>query len=163
MTFRRYQESASREYAVSGIHLDVRPPRPAFLREQGYSIVPDQFLTSGVIHVFVAQTLGYDIDRHRTGGVSLGPHPRRSNRPANRHFIVFLGLRDAGRHTLAHEYAHHLTLDTQRSATVARNFWADLRIDWLLWRQRRGNPVEAFRACAGSEFARLAPESSLLA
>jgi hypothetical protein len=152
--FHRRQQSASREFAASGIAFELRTPRPAFLRQQGHSIIPDRFLAPGAINVFVTYVLGYDIDRHRTGGVSLGPHPQRSNKPANPHFIVFLGLRDAGRHTLAHEYAHHFLLDTQRQATSARNFWSDLRIDWLLWRQRGGASIHAFLACRNSPFAR---------
>jgi hypothetical protein len=159
--FHRRQQSASREYAASGITFELRPAQPAFLREQGHSIIPDRFLSAGAINVFVTDALGYDIDRHRTGGVSIGPHPQRSNKPANRHFIVFLGLRDAGEHTLAHEYAHHFLLDTQRQATAARNFWSDLHIDWLLWRQRRGASIQAFLACRNSPFARPAVRGTL--
>ena len=58
-----------------------------------------------------------------------------------------------------HEYAHHFTLDTAGKSTVKGNFWADLRNDYWLWRQRRGTAIAEFRACAGAEWARLGTPS----
>jgi hypothetical protein len=153
--FRRYQERARREYAVSGIIFDLRALEGAYLRTQGYSEIPDRFLSRNAINLFVTATLAYDIDRDRTGGCSLGPRARRSGLTADPFYKTFLGLTDAGETTLVHEYAHHFTLDTLRNPTAVGNFWADLRNDYWLWRQRQGVPITAFRACARSEFARL--------
>jgi hypothetical protein len=108
-----------------------------------------------MINVFVTDSLGYDIDRDRTGGCSMGPRPRGPRFGGDPFFKIFLGLREAGESTLAHEYAHHFSLDTQRRPTSAGNFWADLRNDYWLWRQRHGVPILEFRACANSEWAKL--------
>ncbi len=153
--FRRYQDRARTEYAVSGIVFDLKVREGAYLRTQGYSEIPDRFLSRNAINLFVTATLAYDIDRDRTGGCSLGPRARRSGLPADPFYKTFLGLTNAGETTLVHEYAHHFTLDTLRNPTAVGNFWADLRNDYSLWRQRRGVPIAAFRACARSEFARL--------
>src|SRR6266496_5023654 len=68
--FWQYQETARREYTTSGIHFDVHVTEGAFLRKQGYSDIPDRFLLPKTINLFVTDTLGYDIDRDRTGGCS---------------------------------------------------------------------------------------------
>jgi hypothetical protein len=60
--FRAYQDEAGREYATSGIFFDIHWLEGAYLREQGYSDIPDKFLTPGMINLFVTDTLGYDID-----------------------------------------------------------------------------------------------------
>lgn len=152
--FRRYQEQARREYAVSGILFDVQFVEGAFLRKQGYSEIPERFLARKCINVFVTDRLGYDIDRDRTGGCSLGPAPRSPQSGGDPYYRTFLGLADAGEETLTHEYAHHFTCDTARRPTAAGNFWADLRNDYWLWRQRHGTPILEFRNCAGAEWAR---------
>jgi hypothetical protein len=153
--FKRYQENARREYATSGIFFDVKETPGAYLRQQGYSEIPDKFLVPKTINVFVTTSLGYDIDRDRTGGCSTGPRPRRPGFAPDPFYKVFLGLWDAGEKVLPHEYAHHFTLDTLRQSTVLRNSWADLRNDYWLWRQRHGVPIPQFRACATSEWAKV--------
>ena len=110
--FRRFQAKAAREYAVSGIRFDVRELQGAYSRQQGYSEIPDKFLMHGAINLFVTDTLGYDIDRDRTGGCSLGPIPPSRRSGGDPFYKTFLGLRDARDTTLPHEYAHHFTLDT---------------------------------------------------
>jgi hypothetical protein len=153
--FQRYQEKARREYSTSGIFFDVRETPGAYMRQQGYTEIPDKFLVPKTINVFVTASLGYDIDRERTGGQSIGPRPRRPGFAGDPFYKIFLGLRDAGEKALAHEYAHHFTLDTERQSTVLRNSWADLRNDYWLWRQRHGVPILQFRACANSEWAKV--------
>jgi hypothetical protein len=153
--FRSFQERARREYAASGIHFDVRVLEGAYVRQQGYSEIPAKFLARGVINLFVTDTLGYDIDRDRTGGGSMGPIPPSRRSGGDPFYKTFLGLRDARDTTLPHEYAHHFTLDTLRRPTAAGNLWADLRNDYWLWLQRRGVPVMEFRACSRAEWARL--------
>lgn len=152
--FRSYQERARREYATSGIYFDVHVLEGAYLRQQGYSEIPSKFLARGMINLFVTDTLGYDIDRDRTGGCSMGTRPPSLKSGGDPFYKTFLGLRDARGTTLPHEYAHHFTLDTRRNPTIVRNFWADLRNDYWLWLQRRGIPIREFRACARSEWAR---------
>jgi len=153
--FKTYQERARREYAVSGIHFQVEFVNGAYLRQQGYSEVPDKFLARRAINLFVTDTLGYDIDVDRTGGCSMGPRPWHGRFPGSRFYQTFLGLADASEGTLPHEYAHHFTLDTRRNPSLARNFWADLRNNYWLWLQRHGMAIYAFRACATAEWARL--------
>lgn len=153
--FRSYQDRAAKEYAVSGIGFDLRYTEGAYLRTQGYSEIPDKFLVRGTINLFVTDALGYDIDRDRTGGCSMGPRPRRPGVPPDPFYKSFVGLKDARGTTLPHEYAHHLTLDTRRNPTVTGNVWADLRNDYWLWRQRHGAAIEEFRRCVGSEWARM--------
>ncbi len=152
--FKQYQEKARREYAASGILFDVRYVEGAYLRTQGYSEIPEKFLARNTINLFVTDTLGYDIDRDRTGGCSTGPRPRGPRSAPDPFYKTFLGLRDARDTTLAHEYAHHFTLDTRRNPTMTGNLWADLRNDYWLWRQRHGTPILQFRACAHSEWAK---------
>ncbi|MGA2738253.1 MAG: hypothetical protein ABSG65_12500 [Bryobacteraceae bacterium] len=152
--FRRLQEQARREYANSGIRFDVRALEGAYLRQQGYSEIPEKFLARGTINLFVTDTLGYDIDRDRTGGCSMGPRPPSRRSGGDPFYKTFLGLREARDTTLPHEYAHHFTLDTQRNPTAAGNLWADLRNDYWLWLQRHGVRIAEFRACAKSEWAR---------
>lgn len=152
--FRSYQEKARREYAASGIHFDVRVLEGAYVRQQGYSEIPAQFLARGAINLFVTDTLGYDIDRDRTGGCSMGPRAPSRRSGGDPFYKTFLGLKDARDTTLPHEYAHHFTLDTQRRPTAAGNLWADLRNDYWLWLQRRGVSIPEFRACAHSLWAR---------
>lgn len=152
--FQRFQEVARREYATSSIFFDVRMVEGAYLRTQGYSEIPEKFLAPKTINLFVTDTLAYDVDRDRTGGCSIGPRPRRPEFPGDPFYKTFLGLRQARDTTLLHEYAHHFCLDTARSPTAAGNVWADLRNDYLLWRQRHGVPILQFRACANSEWAR---------
>jgi hypothetical protein len=154
--FRNFQEKARREYATSGIRFDVRVLEGAYLRQQGYSEIPEKFLARGTINLFVTDTLGYDIDRDRTGGCSMGPRPPSRRSGGDPYYKTFLGLRDARDTTLAHEYAHHFTLDTLRNPTAAANFRADLRNDYWLWLQRHGVPIMEFRACANAEWARQA-------
>jgi hypothetical protein len=155
--FHAYQERTRREYAVSGIQFDVQISEDAYLRQQGYSEIPDKFLVPDRLNLFVTSTLGYDIDRDRTGGCSMGPRPPSRRSGGDPTYKTFLGLKDARPTTLAHEYAHHFTLDTRHNPTAAANFWADLRNDYWLWRQRHGAPIPAFRACADSRWASLAP------
>lgn len=152
--FRSYQEKAQREFAISGIAFDVRFTDAAFLRKQGYSEIPDRFLSRNAINLFVTDTLGYDIDRDRTGGSSIGPRPRAPHVAPDPFYKTFLGLSQASDTTLEHEYAHHFTLDTKRNPTAAGNVWADLRNDYFLWRQRHGVAIPEFRACAAAEWAR---------
>jgi len=159
--FTGYQEKAARQYATSGIFFDIRVLEGAYLRQRGYSEIPDKFLAPGMINLFVTDTLGYDIDRDRTGGSSMGPRPRGPRIAADPFYKIFLGLKDARETTLPHEYAHHFTLDTRRSATMGANLWADLRNDYWLWRQRHGVPILEFRVCANSEWARLEGTASL--
>jgi hypothetical protein len=74
--FNSWQDTARRNYAVSGIRFDVHVLQGAYLRTQGYSEIPEKFLVPNMINLFVTDTLGYDIDEDRTGGVSIGPvHP----------------------------------------------------------------------------------------
>jgi hypothetical protein len=153
--FNRYQEETRREYATSGIFFDIKTSEGAYLRQQGYSEIPEKFLILRAINLLVTDSLGYDIDKDRTGGCSIGPRPRRPKFAADRFYKIFLGLRDAAETVLPHEYAHHFTLDTQRQPTVIRNSWADLRNDYWLWRQRHGVPISQFRACANSAWAKV--------
>jgi len=155
--FQRYQEKARREFATSGILFDVRTTQGAYLRQQGYSEIPEKFLTLKAINLFVTESLGYDIDKDRTGGCSIGPRPRRPGFAPDPFYKTFLGLKDSGENVLSHEYAHHFSLDTQRQPTVMRNSLADLRNDYWLWRQRHGVPIREFRACADSEWAKATP------
>jgi hypothetical protein len=154
--FKYYQEKARREYAASGIFFDIHVVEGAYLRTQGYSEIPSKFLAPKMINLFVTNTLGYDIDRDRTGGCSMGPRPPQARFGGDPFFKTFLGLKEARETTLAHEYAHHFALDTRRNPSAAGNFWADLRNDYWLWRQRHGVPILQFRACANSEWARFA-------
>ena len=153
--FDRSQDRARREFAVSGIFFQLQLTEGAYLRTQGYSEIPEKFLAANAINLFVTAALGYDIDRERTGGSSSGPRGRRPPFAADPYFKTFLGLGDASDATLAHEYSHHFTLDTQRPPSASGNFWADMRNDYWLWRQRRGVPIAEFRACARSKWARL--------
>jgi len=152
--FHAYQERARREYAASAIHFDVQIELGAYLRQQGYTEIPDKFLVPKMINVFVTDTLGYDVDRNRTGGCSAGPHPRTKTSPPDPFYKILLGLNEANGATLPHEYAHHFCLDTKQNRTWASNLWADFRNDYWLARQRHGAPIPAFRACANSEWAR---------
>jgi hypothetical protein len=154
-TFERYQQIAAREFAISGIFFDLHVTPGAYIHQQGYSDIPDQFLAPKMINLFVTDSLGYDIDRDRTGGSSTGPRPRTRAFARSPYFKTFLGLNDARPTTLPHEYAHHFTLDTQRSASMSGNLWADLRNDYWLWRQRHGVAIPEFRACSHSEWASL--------
>jgi len=151
--FHSYQEKARRDYAVSGIHFDLHTVEGAYLRSIGSSIIAEKFLLRNMINLFVTTTLSYDIDRDRTGGASMGPRPASRRAGAYPFYQTFFGLQDAHDSTLEHEYAHHFTLDTRRKPTTAGNFWADLRNDYWLWRQRHGAPVPEFRACSGSPWA----------
>jgi len=153
--FKQFQEKARREFVTSGIFFDVSVTEGAYVRQQGYSEIPEKFLAPKMINLFVTDALGYDIDRDRTGGQSIGPRTRRPGFAPDPYYKIFLGLRDAGEKVLPHEYAHHFTLDTRRQPTVMRNSWADLRNDYWLWRQRHGIPIAEFRACANSEWARM--------
>lgn len=152
--FQAFQQKASREYAISGIQFELDYMEGAYSRKQGYSEIPDKFLAPGKINVFVTDTLGYDSDRSRTGGSSIGPRPSAPALKGNRFYITFLGLNEASESTLAHEYAHHLALDTQSSRSISENFWADLRNDFWLWRQRHGVPIPGFRSCSDLEWAK---------
>jgi hypothetical protein len=152
--FNGYQAKAAREYATSGIFFDIRVSEGAYMRQQGFTEIPDQFLAPGMINLFVTETLGYDVDRDRTGGVSMGPQARTRAFARSPGYKIFFGLKDARDTTLPHEYAHHFTLDTQRDASMKSNLWADLRNDYWLWRQRHGVPISEFHACAHSEWAR---------
>lgn len=151
--FQYFQEKARREFAVSRIQFDVHVLEDAYLRQQGYSEIPDKFLAYGMINLFVTDALGYDVDRDRTGGASIGPRPRSLLNPGSPYYLTYLGLRDASDTTLPHEYAHHFTLDTRKNPSATGNLWADLRNDYWLWRQRHGAPIPEFRACANSEWA----------
>ena len=153
--FQRYWKVALTEFATSGIVFSFRVVEDAYLRTQGYSDVPEKFLARGMINLFVTETLGYDLDRDRTGGCSSGPRPRRPSSPPDPFFKTFLGMREAGVGTLPHEYAHHFTLDTLRNPTATGNLWADLRNDYWLWRQRHGAAIPEFRACSRAEWAKL--------
>jgi hypothetical protein len=102
-----------------------------------------KFLVRGTLNLLVTDALGYDIDRDRTGGCSMGPLPPSRRSGGDPFYRTFLGLRDA-----------HVTLDTRRRPTAAGNLWADLRNDYWLWLQRHGMPILEFRACAHSEWAR---------
>jgi hypothetical protein len=153
--FKQYQEKARREYATSGILFDLRYVDGAYLRTQGYSEIPDKFLARKTINLFVTDTLGYDIDRDRTGGCSTGPRPRGPHSAPDPFYKIFLGLRDARDTTLPHEYAHHFALDTLRNPSITSNVWADLRNDYWLWRQRHGVAIQQFRVCANSEWAKV--------
>ena len=51
--FKRYQEKARREYATSGIFFVVRATEGAYVRQQGYSEIPDKFLMLKAINLFV--------------------------------------------------------------------------------------------------------------
>ncbi len=152
--FQTFQEKAVREYATSGIQFELDYLEGAYSRKQGYSEIPDKFLALGKINIFVTDTLGYDSDRSRTGGSSIGPRPSQPGLKGNRFYITFLGLNEASESTLCHEYAHHFALDTRNSRSISGNFWTDLRNDYWLWRQRRGVPIPSFRACSDSEWAR---------
>lgn len=152
-TFHRYQERARHEYEVSGIHFDVRITDGAYLRTETYSEVPDPFLAPDRINLFITETLRLDVDSQRTGGSSAGPRPS-ARGVAGRFYKTFLGLREAGEGTLIHEYAHHFTLDTGTNASTRGNYWADLRNDYWLWRQRRGTEIAEFRACASAPWVR---------
>lgn len=151
--FQRYQDQAASEFATSGIFFDLHTTEGAYLHEQGFSDIPDQFIQPKMINVFVTGSLGYDIDRDRTGGSSEGPRPRTRAFAHSPGYKTFIGLNDARPTTLPHEYAHHFTLDTQRNSTLGGNLWADLRNDYWLWRQRHGVPIPEFRACAHSPWA----------
>jgi hypothetical protein len=155
--FHDYQAIAAYEYMTSGIFFDLSFTEGAYLQERGYSEIPEQFLKPRSINLFVTGSLGYDIDRDRTGGSSMGPRPRTRVLPPSPYFKTFLGLKDAKATTLPHEYAHHFTLDTQHSASMSGNLWADIRNDYWLWRQRHFVPIPEFRACANSEWARIDP------
>jgi hypothetical protein len=152
--FAAYQERARREFAVSGIRFDIQTTEGVYLRTHGYSEIPDQFLVLRKINVFVTDTLRLDVDSNRTGGASIGPRPSAPGVAGSRFYKTFLGLRDAGEGTLAHEYAHHFAMDTHGKPSTKGNLWADLRNDYLLWRQRRGVPIPEFRACANAEWVR---------
>jgi len=152
--FKALQDKARRNYATSGIHFDLRATEGAYLKQQGYSELPEKFLAPAAINLFVTSTLGYDIDGDRTGGCSMGPRPPTRQSGGDPFYKTFLGLREAGDTTLEHEYAHHFTLDTRKRPTAAGNFWADLRNDAWIWLQRRGVSIMTFRACAGSPWAK---------
>ena len=152
--FHAFQNKAAREYANSGIEFELDYLEGAFSRKQGYSEIPDQFIAPGKINIFVTGTLGYDSDRSRTGGSSIGPRPSGPGLKGNRFYITFLGLNEASESTLAHEYAHHFALDTRNSRSISGNFWTDLRNDYWLWRQRHGVPISGFRSCSNAEWAR---------
>ncbi len=141
----RHQQTAALEFSGSGIRFDLRTVGGAYLRKQGYSQIPDRFLARDRINLFVTDSLGYDIDRDRTGGCSIGPP----------YYKIFLGLRDAGESTLLHEYAHHFTGDTRANPTAAGNLWSDLRNDYWIRRQRAGAAIEGFRACLGAPWTHL--------
>src|SRR5260370_21419029 len=132
--FKNYQEKGRREYATRGIHFDVRIVEGAYLRTQGYSEIHPKFLAPKMINLFVTDTLGYDMDRDRTGGCSVGPHPPIPRIGGDRFYKTFLGLREAAATTHAHEYAHHCTLDTQKDPPTTAHLWADRRNDYCLWR-----------------------------
>ena len=62
------------------------------------------------INLFVTDTLGYDIDRDRTGGCSMGPRPPSRRSGGDPFYKSFLGLRDAHDTTLPHELRASLHL-----------------------------------------------------
>ena len=148
--FAHWQDLARREFAVSGIQFDVRTTEGAFLRTQKYSEVPEQFLATDRLNVFVTETLRLDVDRQRTGGASVGPWPSSPGRAGSRFYKTFIGVREAGEATLVHEYGHHFALDTAAPPTLTANLLADLRNDYWLWRQRHGVAIAGFRECARS-------------
>lgn len=150
--FYRFQETARREFAHSGLRFDLEFVE-AYLRTQSYSEIPDQFLAVGRINVFVSDTLRLDVDSQRSGGSSAGPRKSLPGVAGSRCYLTFLGLREASTTTLVHEYAHHFTRDTAGKASTHGNYWADLRNDYWLWRQRRGTWIEEFRAGAGLPWA----------
>jgi hypothetical protein len=90
LRFQRLQEAAAREFAISGIRFNVHLVEGAFLRTQGYSDIPDKFLSRGVINLLVTEKLAYDIDRYRTGGCSIGPRPRTPGSPPDPFYKTFL-------------------------------------------------------------------------
>ena len=151
--FFAHQEKARRDFLTSGIVFSVTAIEGAYLRKQGRSLIPDHFLARGKINLFVTDALGYDIDRDRTGGCSMGPGPRRPGFAPNPFYQTFIGLDNALETTLTHEYAHHFTLDTKQDTWLLGNFWVDLRNDYWLWRQRHGASIAGFRACMNSEWA----------
>jgi hypothetical protein len=153
--FLRHQERARNEYSVSGIQFQLSIVEGAYLRTQGYSEIPDRFLSRKAINVLITDSIGYDIDRDRTGGCSIGPHPRGGYLRPDPFYTTFLGLQEARDTTLIHEYAHHFTLDTLRTATTRSNFWADVRNDYWIWRQRHGTVIPQFRGCANAPWAKL--------
>ena len=153
--FQAFKEKAAREFAISGIQFELDYLEGAYSRKQGYSEIPDKFLALGKINIFVTDTLGYDSDRSRTGGSSIGPRLSQPGIKGNRFYITFLGLNESSESTLVHEYAHHFTLDTRNSRSITGNFWSDLRNDYWLWRQRHGVPIRGFRSCSDSDWARL--------
>src|ERR1700686_4108120 len=81
--FRAHQERARREYATSGIRFEIHVAEGAYLRQQGYSEIPDKFLAVKMINLLVTDTLSYDIDKDRTGGCSIGPRPRKGRFPGD--------------------------------------------------------------------------------
>lgn len=153
--FRSYQAHAASEFAISGIRFDVHYTEGAYLRDGGFADIPERFLSRGMINLFVTQSLRYDIDRNRTGGTSMGPRAHVAGIAADPFYKSFLGLKEAHATTLPHEYAHHFVLDTQRSSTVAGNFWADIRNDYWLWRQRHGVAIPEFQLCLNSDWAKV--------
>jgi hypothetical protein len=153
-TFKLYQDQASREFATSGIVFDLHFTEDAFVRDEGYSEIPEKFLVKNAINLLVTDRLGYDIDKERTGGCSFGPQPISKMSGGNPYYTTFLGLNDASAKTLLHEYAHHFTLDTQKKPKSGGNSWADIRNNYWLWRQRHGSPIPEFRACANLKWAR---------
>ena len=153
--FYSYQEKARHNFLTSGIVFSVTAIEGAYLRQQGRSLIPDHFLARGKINLFVTDNLGYDIDRDRTGGCSIGPGPRRPKFAPSPFYQTFIGLSNAHETTLSHEYAHHFTLDTNQDTWLLGNFWVDLRNDYWLWRQRHGASIAGFRACMNSEWAKV--------
>jgi hypothetical protein len=153
--FRSYQERAAHEFAISGIRFDLNYTEGAYLREGGFAEIPDRFLSRGMINLFVTESLRYDLDHSRTGGCSIGPRPRRPGIAEDPFYKTFVGLKEARATTLPHEFAHHFVLDTQHSANIAGNFWADLRNDYWLWRQRHGVNIPEFQLCLNSEWAKV--------
>jgi len=75
--FKRYQEKARREYAISGILFDFHVVEGAYLRTQDTQRSLRSFLAPKMINLLSPIRFGYDIDRDRTGGCSIGPRPRR--------------------------------------------------------------------------------------
>jgi hypothetical protein len=152
--FWTWQHTAGAEFAASSVQFRVAVTEGAFLRTQGYSVIPDRFLRLDAINIFVTTVLGYDVDRDRTGGACIGPRASRPGIGGDSFYKIFLGLDHATVRTLPHEYAHHLTLDTAEKPTLPGNFWTDLRNDHWLWRQRGGTAIAEFRRCAAAPFAR---------
>ncbi len=151
--FSTYQDKAERDFAISGIAFELECTEGAFLRKQGYSEIPSRFMDARAINLFVTDSLGYDVDRERTGGCSTGPTRAGTRFAADPFYKTFLGLSQAGEMTLEHEYAHHFTLDTSKRPTATGNVWADLRNDYWLWRQRRGARIPEFRVCTKAVWA----------